>query len=417
MAFMVLSVPLIHPRIVLQNVGNVHSITLCPSPTAIIVCAESYSSEYFVAFGKNYYGTPDRLTLYLSSIEPGPVLVTVETLMGFSFSGYATNNETFTVEIPSTFLVASTTERVKGIRVTAENQNSLVVHGLNSASGTSDGFLAFPCNHLPVEQYEYYGLSYASITNMLSYFVIVACEDNTQLQIGENSTELNRMETYFWESESFSGTRVVSNKPLAVFVGNPCAFVPRNHLYCDHLIEQVPPTALWGNRFLSASLASRESGDLYRILASQASTSVEVLCNTFNDTYLFNLNESGSWDELLTPAMSYCSITASKPILVMQFALGLSADGIGDPFMMMITPVEQYRKYSIFNVPSGFNLFVTIYSASDEFQSNEILFDEEDLNNNVWNTVYCSNAVDTSHSWISPAPSHIRSRIICIWIH
>ena len=335
--------------------------------------------------------TPDRLTLYISSIELGPVLVTVETLLGFSFSGYAMNNETLTVEIPSTFVVASTTERNKGIRVTAENQNSLVVHGLNSASGTSDGFLALPCNHLPVEQYEYYGLSYA-ITGWLSYFVIVACEDNTHLQIGENSTELNRMETYFWESENFSGTRVVSNKPLAVFVGNPCTFVPRDHLYCDHLIEQVPPTALWGNRFLSASLESRESGDLYRILASQASTSVEVLCNTFNDTYLFNLNESGSWDELLTPAMSYCSITASKPILVMQFALGLSTDGVGDPFMMMITPVEQYRKYSIFNVPSGFNLFVTIYSASDEFQSNEILFDEEDLNNNVWNTVYCSNA-------------------------
>ena len=56
--------------------------------------------------------------------------------------------------------------------------------------------------------------------------MIVGCEDNTHLQIGENSTELNRMETYFWESDAFVGTRVVSNKPLAVFVGNPCTFVP-----------------------------------------------------------------------------------------------------------------------------------------------------------------------------------------------
>ena len=89
--------------------------------------------------------------LYISSIEPGPVLVTVETLMGFNFSGYATNNETLTVEIPSTFVVASTTERNKGIRVAAENQNSLVVHGLNYINGTADGFLALPCYHLPVE--------------------------------------------------------------------------------------------------------------------------------------------------------------------------------------------------------------------------------------------------------------------------
>ena len=108
--------------------------------------------------------------------------------------------------------MASTTERNKGIRVSAENQNSLVVHGLNyNIHATVDGFLALPCNHLPVEQYEYYGLSYASITGLLS---IVGCEDNMHLQIGENSTELNRMETYFWESENFSGTRVVSNKPL-----------------------------------------------------------------------------------------------------------------------------------------------------------------------------------------------------------
>ena len=118
---------------------TVPSIALRPSPPVFIFCAESYSSEYFVAFGKNFR-TSDRLTLYISSIEPGPVLVTVETLMGFRFSGYATNNETLTVEIPSTFIVASTTERNKGIRVTAENQNSLVVHGLNYINGTSDGF-------------------------------------------------------------------------------------------------------------------------------------------------------------------------------------------------------------------------------------------------------------------------------------
>ena len=339
------------------------------------------------------------------------MLVTVETLLGFSFSGYAMNNETLTVEIPSTFVVASTTERNKGIRVTAENQNSLVVHGLNYINGTADGFLALPCYHLPVEPYEYYGAGIHD-TSRLSYFVIVSCEDNTHLHIGENSTELNRMETYFWESDTFVGTRVVSNKPLAVFVGNPCTFVPTDRGFCDHLIEQVPPTALWGKRFMSASFASRESGDIYSILASQASTSVEVLCNTFDDTYLFNLNESGSWEEFLTPAMSYCSITASKPILVMQFALGRSFDSAGDPFMMMITPVELYSKYFVFNVPSDFlNLYVTIYSTTDGFRSNNIIFDGADLDNNIWNTVYCSNAEICgyiTHVSISPGFHQLR---------
>ena len=94
---------------------------------------ESYSSEFFVAFGRNDANGRDSptLTLFISSIEPDPVLVTVETLRGFSFSGFATNNETLSVEIPNTFQVFSSDERDKGIRVTADGQSNIVVYGLN----------------------------------------------------------------------------------------------------------------------------------------------------------------------------------------------------------------------------------------------------------------------------------------------
>ena len=117
-----------------------------------------------MAFGRN---DADRinsqtLSLFISFIEPDPVLVTVETLRGFSFTGFAFNNETLSVEIPNTFQVFSSTERDKGIRVRADGQSSIVVYGLNYDMFTSDAFLALPCDRLPVDQYEYYGVSYSA---------------------------------------------------------------------------------------------------------------------------------------------------------------------------------------------------------------------------------------------------------------
>ena len=59
--------------------------------------------------------------------------------------------------------------------------------------------------------------------------------------------------------------------------------------------------------------------------------------------------------------MSYCSITSDKPLLVMQFAVGYESDDVGDTFMMMITPVEQYGKQYVLNALQEFSEnFITI---------------------------------------------------------
>ena len=331
------------------------------------------------------------MKLFISSIDPSPVPVSVETLRGFNFSGFVTNNETLEVEIPNSFEVRSNIERDKGIRVIAETQTSIVVNGLNYDTYTADAFLALPCDQLPIQEYEYYGLSYFSNANLgLSHFVIVGCENNTVLQIGSDIIELNEMETYLWESSSVTGTRVTSNKPLGVFVGNRCTNVPLTQIYCDHLTEQVPPTTLWGKQFMSASFAGRSSGDLYRILASKASTSVTVNCNRVNNT-VYTLATAGSWQEFMTPAMSYCSITSDKPILVMQFALARSLDGIGDPSMMMITPIKQYKQVLAFTVLPGFLVnFISIFVTPEHHQPQNIFVDNVNLERATWNTVYCS---------------------------
>ena len=354
---------------------------------------ESHSSEFLVAFGRNDADGVDSatLSLFISAIEPDPVLVTVTTLRGFNFTGFATNNETLSIEIPNTFQVFSSSERDKGILVRAEDQRSIVVYGLNYDTFTSDAFLGLPCDRLPVDHYEYYGVSYSGGGHGLSHFVIVGCEDRTVFQIGSETIELNKMETYFWESNTVTGTRIVSDKPLVVYVGHRCTDIPGSSSACDHITEQVPPTAIWGTNFMSASYAGRNSGDLYRILASQDETIVNFTCTSSNTQ--IGLSTAGSWYEFTTPDDSFCYISSDKPLLVMQFGLGNAHDGIGDPFMMMITPVEQYSNNYVFNVlPEFATNYITIYVTPDDYQPQNIFVDDASLENSTWTTINCYNS-------------------------
>ena len=325
--------------------------------------------------------------MFITSIEPDPVPITIETLRGFNFTGIATQNETTTVEIPNTFQVVSSSERDKGIRVSAGDKR-IVVYGLNYHEDTSDGFLALPCDRLPVEQYEYYAISY----NSGAHILIVSCEDNTVVQIGSAVVNLNRMQTYYFEdTNDVTGTKVVSNNPIVVYPGHVCTNIPTTVKYCDHITEQVPPTVIWGSQFISASFNGRSSGEIYRVLASEDATTVVVNCSTFNQSQTYDLSSAGSWQEFSTPAMSFCAIESNKPLLVMEFSLGFEHDGIGDPFMMMVTPTGQFSNNYVFNALPEFSTnYITIAVTPDDFEPRNIHVDDGDLENAVWNTVYCS---------------------------
>ena len=97
----------------------------------------------------------------------------------------------------------------------------------------------------------------------------------------------------------------------------------------------------------------------------------------------------------------------------MQFAVGasLDVDNHGDPFMMMITPVEQYsNNYALISF-SEFPLnFITIYVTPKYFQPQEIFVDNTSLENANWTTVYSSNRIICgyiTHVALSPGRHHV----------
>ena len=360
---------------------------------------ENAANEFFLGFSQNSLGA-ESLLLFVTTTEPNPVNFSVDTLMGFSFTGVATNAATTRITLPTNFQVFTSdiSERNKGIRVRAEEGMRIVVYGLNFRMLSSDAFVALPCNRLPVTEYEYYVISFLPSGSRPSTYLLVGCEDDTIITTPSSTLTLNQMETYVMESvtNDLTGTRIVSDKPISLFSNHECAEVPNSVQFCDHLTEQVPPTATWGRFFLAASFLGRTSGEIIRILASADATEVTMNCTTVQEPLRFTLNNAGNFQEVPIVADSFCSIESNNAVLVFEFSLGNNRDNnsIGDPFMTMVPPVEQYSNNYVFSVLSNFSTnFITIHVAPEFFQTDRIFVDNVSLENSSWTEVYCTDSV------------------------
>ena len=300
-------------------------------------------------------------------------------------------NSATNVTIPVSYELTTFSDRKKGISITTDN-GTIIVHGLNYYNSTTDGFLALPCAPLNTDNYEYYALTYHDNGLMSQGFlVIVACDDTTVVNHGSSTTTLNRMETlYLQDVVDYSGTRVQSSKPVSFFAGHVCTNVPIGVRACDHLVEQIPPTVVWGRHFLSASYFNRSSGELYRILTASSSTTVTVNCNTFSQPQTFSLTSAGSWTEFRTNDNTFCSIESNNPLLVMEFSLGNEIDLVGGPFMMMIPSLDQFTNDYVLHSPSTFSNYITILVTPQYYQPERILVDGVSQENANWASVHCA---------------------------
>ncbi len=342
-----------------------------------------------VGFPRNA-GADANLFLYITNPDSSDVTFTV---IPMNISGSVSTRSSTTVIIPSSFEVSSINERNKGIIVEADG--NINVYGMSYDTVTADAYLALPCITMAVDEYEYYGISYQSEGNQgITFFppsviLLVACEDGTVVKFDSITITLNSMETYQIESfpNDLTGTRITSSKPLSVFSGHDCAYVPQGRLYCDHLVEQVPPTVTWGSKFLVASLEGRSSGERIRVLSARAA-SVAVSCNTPVSVSEFQLQNGGNFTEFEIPINSFCSIESTSPVLVTQYAYG--GEGIeGDPFMMIIPPIEQFTNNYLVETFPLFTSYVTVYVSLEFFQAEQILFDNSVVTG--WQNVVCSN--------------------------
>lgn len=315
-------------------------------------------TDFWVAFQDNFMSYDPSLYFYVSSEY---------NTSGYVSSAYPGVNQSFTITagvttyipIPMGAQMKNGIED-KGIHITSVHP--ITVYGLNIFGGSSAGFMAFPVNTLGTDyRVVSYKLQSSSIADDPSRFSVVATQDNTLLTVfnrwtGQtNIVTLNQGQTYFSEftpisNQDITGSRIQSNYPVAVFGSNDCVYIPdRPCQACDHTAEQIFPYDAWGRKFATVPTGGRdESGDIFRVLAANDGTEVNV-----NGSLVATLN-SGNFYETLLTGNNY--ITTSKPSLVAQFAKGQECSGgvRGDPLMMLIVPMEQFLTHYNINTVGSF---------------------------------------------------------------
>lgn len=325
-------------------------IAACLWPALAHAGAGSEGRDFYLAFQPNYGGT-DFLYLFISGQADTEGTVEIKGL-NFKQDFQVKAGVITTIDVPKAagLLPVSTISNLT-VHVTARSDIS--VYGMNRRSGTTDGFLALPVDALGLE---YYTLSYtpydpAQVTLIAPYDGTIVTVTPKGSVAGAAAGEpfqvrLNAGDTYMMKSSSdLSGTHVVSSAPIAVMAGVEAALVPAYASYLDHIVEMMPPVSTWGKSFLTVPLATRKTSDIFRIMAAQDNTRV-----TINGAVAATLAR-GAYYEFGLSVRSV--VTASAPVLLEQFAVGTSMDGVdADPFEMTIPPTEQFLKRYTFSTPN-----------------------------------------------------------------
>ena len=371
-------------------------------------------NNYYIGFFQNY--NSGSISLYLTNTGSLNISYTVEVLgVGYYTSGTISGTGSKIVSLSSILITGSYNDQNKGICLKT-NSTNVVVIGQNDASRSSDTFLALPTVRMFSTHYIYYGIS---VSSGVSYYdnvvLIVGTENNTMMNLtvtqsvnvkindtvssltsgSQYSFIVNRLQTvYIGSSSDLTGTRIITDKPVSVFSGHQCGYVlSLSSSYCDHLIEQIPPTTYWGKTYYIAPLQGR-SVYIIRVLAAYNSTEVFMDCNNVKNSYTINAGNS-----FTVTYQIYCAIHSNKEILVAQYSTG-------DPMMMLVPATIYYNdEINLSTTSSGYNDYINIIVLKEYYQPSMMYWItggvKRSLQSQSWNTITFNQVTEAYYTQLS----------------
>ena len=412
----------------------------------IYICCIGPAYDYYLGFFTNRHDDGGRISILLSTSATQPVEYSLDAPGVRTHSGTVSAGNVTILNLREDVEVTSDADdQQKGIYLTTSDK--ITVIGQNQDTRSSDTFFALPIIKLD-DPYVYYGVSVPKAQSRFneehrfeSSILIVGTENNTTVKVTttqsvshpmgdlvpgtEHSFTINWLQTFFMGSvEDLSGTKIVTDRPVSVLSGHRCARIPFTRGRCSHLIEQIPPTELWGKVYYIAPLAAARKGAYYiKIMAAYNSTIVNMYCNDAVESYTINEGQSiynKSRNE-------YCAIYSNKDVLVAQFSRGGGSslrkpDGkYGDPMMILVPAVNQYL--NTFEFPtfqsqlSGreFDHYVNIIVMEQYFQPNMINLTvggaNKSLDTQKWIQIRVNNTTEAYATNITISPGTCTARI------
>ncbi|HQP34875.1 MAG TPA: MopE-related protein [Polyangiaceae bacterium] len=165
-----------------------------------------------------------------------------------------------------------------------------------------------------------------------------------------------------------TGTRVTSDKPVQVFGGHNCTYIPSSVAACDHIEEAMFPISSLSAEYIvsapSLPTLTQPKAAFTRIIAIEADTHVTYDPASPGAGAATAIALAGGYIEIDND--SAFRISADKRILVAQYMKGQDAGGgSGDPAMAIAVPTPQFRNDYLFHAPTNYDTnYVNIIAHS-----------------------------------------------------
>ncbi|MEP7235154.1 MAG: IgGFc-binding protein, partial [Ignavibacteriota bacterium] len=357
-------------------------------------------SQNYQNQGGKYYN------LYVTS--PNNTSIFIQVTGGTTSKWPITAGQVLTFTVPLGWEVTSSgVVEPKAVRVWS-NDADLTAYLLSRNPATSDGMLIIPTigwgTEYVVAAYESLYEGYGTTYDFPSEFSIVAnqnatictitpsvdlrCQNGITLvhKAHQQFTEiLNRGECVQYKAVlatncddyDVSGTLVKSNNPVGIVGASQCPNIPCENPYCDHICEMIPPIRTWANTYLTIPFSTRVAGDSYLIIGSKDGQNIYLNDNGSKTNLYCTL--PFKYDRYLRPDVIGSSVwTSDAPFMLVQYINsttyeaqnGGSANGRGDPAMVVVNAVEQYTPRVIFQTPNiqgsnGFSNYINVMVDSN----------------------------------------------------
>lgn len=277
---------------------------------------------------------------------------------GFALPFSVSPGQATVLRIPKELELEGPTDTIvgNGLRVTAEAP--ITLHSLSGRSVAIEGAQILPARLLGTE---YRLMSWGIGLGRGSSLAVVASQNNTLVtitpkvsagsrpagvafQISLQQGQVYQLQTL--QNSDLSGSLISATRPIAVFGNHSCALVPDSITsFCGSMVEQMAPINRWGQDFVNVPTAQRPSGDLVRVYAQQDGTVVSL------DGQPAAVVAAGGFYQFSRTTAT--RITSSAPVSVARYTRSCRADFpvdpcIGDPFMLSLTPVDNWKsRYSV----------------------------------------------------------------------
>ncbi|XP_073457695.1 IgGFc-binding protein-like [Aquarana catesbeiana] len=385
--------------------GRVTLLQLWASLALLCGCslAAPLGKEFVTAFMQNYQLSYSKANfkLFITAYS-SPTSVTIW-MNKSSFKQVLTVNErtTATVEIPANAELPGVSLSCNVIGVKADKDISVLA--MNYKALSADTTVVYPLEGLGTDYYAVTPLDGPS--DAFKELSVISAQESTSVDVFLKGGVTYQEKRYpagskltvvldpysvlqLLSSDDLSGSRIVSQKPVAVLSGHTCTW---KNTKCNHVYEQLRPVTCWGSSFIIPPIFLQTKSDIVFVVASADNTKIEYQVQEAKKSQTLN---AGQVVLLELPVKTPIYLTASAGIQVVYYCTGWQDKFLVqyDPILMNIPPISAYcSSYYIYG-QQEFNNYGTLVAKTADVS--RVTVDKGPAQGLTW-----ANIPGTDYSW------------------